>query len=59
MYSIKFPDMLSSAKTNLVADKAASLSNLKLLLKSKRGELFGDPYFGTVLHSAFLHRMGR
>lgn len=59
MYSIKFPDMLSSAKTNLISDKDASLSNLKLLLKSKRGELFGDPYFGTVLHSAFFAQNGK
>lgn len=49
MYSIKFPDMLSSARTNLVSDRDATLSNLKLLLSSDRYSLLGDPYYGTNL----------
>lgn len=47
MYSIKFPDMLSSARTNLIKDKEATLSNTRLLLASWKTSLFGDPYFGT------------
>lgn len=47
MYSIAFPNMLSSAKTNLIKDKEATMSNMKLLLASWKTSLFGDPYFGT------------
>ena len=32
MYSIKFPDMLNSAGTNLVSDREATMSNLRLML---------------------------
>lgn len=49
MYSIQFPEMFSSAKTNLIQDKDATLSNLKLLLQSWKFSLFGDPYYGTNL----------
>lgn len=48
MYSISFPDMVSGVNTNLVKDKEATSQNLKLLLLSDRGSLFGDPYFGTL-----------
>ena len=48
MYSIRFPDMVSGVNTNLVKDKEATSQNLKLLLLSDRGSLFGDPYFGTL-----------
>lgn len=48
MYSIKFPDMFTSVCTNLVKDKEATEQNLKLMLLSDRGSLFGDPYFGTL-----------
>lgn len=52
--SIKFPDMLSATKTNLVTDYDATLQNLKLLLLSEQGSLFGDPYFGLNLrHNIF------
>ena len=47
MYSIKFPDMLNSAGTNLIEDKQATMSNLRLMLASWKTSLFGDPYFGT------------
>ena len=47
MYSINFPKMFTSAKTLLVEDHDAILSNLKLLLASDRTALFGDPYYGT------------
>ena len=49
MYSINFPDMLSSASTNLSKDYNATAKNLRLLLGSWKGSLFGDPYFGTNL----------
>lgn len=48
MYSIKFPDMISGVTTALVEDKKATEQNLKLMLLSDRGALFGDPYFGTL-----------
>ena len=47
MYSIKFPDMLNSAGTNLIEDHEATVSNLRLMLASWKTSLFGDPYFGT------------
>ena len=49
MYSIAFPDMFSSAKTNIVEDREATISNMRLLLASWKKSLFGDPYFGTRL----------
>lgn len=49
MYSIKFPDMLSSVETNLTLDHPATSQNLLLMLKSDKGSLFGDPYFGTII----------
>lgn len=48
MYSIQFPDMVLGVSTNLVKDKEATSQNLKLMLLSDRGSLFGDPYFGTL-----------
>lgn len=47
MYSIKFPDMFSYSKTNLIKDNEATLSNTKLLVGAWKKSLFGDPYFGT------------
>lgn len=49
MYSIAFPEMFTTAKTNLVEDNTATLSNIKLLLASWKKSLLGDPYFGTNL----------
>lgn len=49
MHSIAFPNMLGNSSTNLVQDKAATLSNTKLLLMSMKTSLFGDPDFGTNL----------
>lgn len=48
MYSIQFPDMVLGVSTNLVKDREATSQNLKLMLLSDRGSLFGDPYFGTL-----------
>nr|DAI08134.1 MAG TPA: secretion system protein [Caudoviricetes sp.] len=47
MYSFGFPDMVSSASSNLVENHGATKSNLMLLLASWKKSLFGDPYFGT------------
>ena len=50
MYSIAFPNMLASNRTNLVKDHEATYSNLYLILKTVTREcLFGDPYYGTNL----------
>ena len=47
--SIQFPNMFTRTTTNTVSDYDASLQNLKMLLWSEKGELFGDPEFGTGL----------
>lgn len=49
MYSIAFPEMFSSARTNLYEDNKATLSNIRLLLGSVKKSLFGDPYFGAKI----------
>ena len=49
MKSIEFPRMLNSNSTRMVKDLAASKQNTLLLLKSEKGELFGDPFFGIRL----------
>lgn len=54
MYSIQFPDMLSNAKTNLVKNHDATMSNLRLVLASWKTALFGDPYFGSNI-KRFIH----
>ena len=58
MYSIAFPNMLSSANTNLVSDKEATVSNMRLLLASWKTSLFGDPYFGTNI-KRFIHELSQ
>lgn len=49
MISIAFPKMFNRGVTNVVTDYYATLQNLKMLLWSEKGELFGDPYYGTGL----------
>lgn len=49
MKSFSFPDMFSSASANIVEDREATISNMRLLLASWKNSLFGDPYFGTNL----------
>lgn len=56
MYSIDFPDMFSSAKTNLLLDKEATLNNLQLLLLSDRWSLLGDPYYGASFKKAIFEQ---
>ena len=53
MYSLDFPNIFSRTKTNLLQDKQAALSNLKLVLGSCKHELLGDPLFGTSLKQYF------
>ena len=49
MRSIAFPKMFNSNSTNTVKDFEATKQNTLLLLRSEKGELFGDPYFGIRL----------
>lgn len=49
MYSFQFPNMVSNTSANIIQDHEATASNLKLILGSTRGSLFGDPYYGTNL----------
>lgn len=53
MKSIQFPEMFTRTVTNTVSDYDATLQNLKMLLWSEKGELFGDPYYGTGLKKYF------
>lgn len=46
MYSIAFPNIFNGSKVNLNKDYDAIKVNLKSLLMSNRGGLFGDPYYG-------------
>ena len=56
MYSIAWPNMFTTASTNLLEGKAAIRKNLELLLNSERLSLFGDPYYGTKLKPAFFEQ---
>ena len=49
MKSIAFPNIFNATKTILLSDKEAIQSNLRLLIKSDKFSLLGDPYFGTNL----------
>ena len=49
MKSISFPIMFNNTTTKIVSDHDATLQNLRLLLLSDRGGLFGDPYYGTII----------
>lgn len=53
MKSLSFPVMFKNSKTLVSDGKAATMTNLALLLKSMKGGLFGDPYFGTRLMDLF------
>ena len=46
MYSIAFPDIFNGSKVNLTKDYDAIKTNLKSLLMSNRGGLYGDPHYG-------------
>lgn len=47
--SIEFPNMFTRTSTNFVTDKEATFQNLKYLILSEKGELFGDPFYGVGL----------
>ena len=49
MKSFDFPNIFNGIHTNIIEDKKATASNLKLLMSSIKKELFGDPYFGSNL----------
>lgn len=49
MYSISFPNIFASSRTNLIKDKEAIKQNIRLTLLSDRLSLYGDPYFGSIL----------
>ena len=49
MKSIAFPNMFQGNTTNISKDFDATRQNTLLLLRSEKGELFGDPYFGIRL----------
>ena len=49
MYSIAFPNIFNGSTINLYKDELALKSNLRNLLASNRGGLFGDPHYGTAL----------
>lgn len=49
MNSIGYPKMFESSSTKVVKGLDATKQNLKLLLSSERGDLFGDPDFGIRL----------
>lgn len=49
MYSLAFPNIFNGSTINLYKDEVALKSNLRNLLASNRGGLFGDPHFGTAL----------
>ena len=49
MYSIAFPNIFNGSKVNLTKDYDAIKVNLKSLLMSNRGGLYGDPYYGVNL----------
>ena len=48
MYSLNFPNFLSETN-NVISNKEATRSNMRLLLGSERLTHFGDPYFGARL----------
>ena len=49
MKSIAFPKMFNLNSTNIEKDFDATRQNTLLLLRSEKGDLFGDPYFGIKL----------
>ena len=49
MKSIAFPKMFNTNSTKTINDFDATRQNTFLLLRSEKGELFGDPYFGIRL----------
>ena len=58
MKSLSDPNMFSNKiYTNVIEDKEATFSNLRLLILSERNTLFGDPYFGVNIRSLFFDQI--
>ena len=49
MKSIEFPKMFNKNSTRIRKDLDASKQNTILLLKTEKGELIGDPFYGIRL----------
>lgn len=49
MKSLAFPKIFNTNSTNVTKDFEATKQNALLLLRTEKGELFGDPYFGLRL----------
>ena len=49
MKSFSWPDIFKGGRVEIISDKDAIKSNLKLLLGAEKTGLFGDPGFGTLL----------
>lgn len=58
--SIKHPNEFSiiTGKTNLVEDLSSIEQSIRLLLTTSKGELFGDPNFGSNLYSYLYEYQG-
>lgn len=51
MRTVKFPQIFTGNSTNVWKSSEhlqATKQSVKLLLKTERGELFGDPYYGLL-----------
>lgn len=56
MYSFGWPNMVNNAQANLVENHEATVNNTKLMLKSPKTSLFGDPFFGTELQKVIYNQ---
>lgn len=56
MYSIAFPNMISSSTVRLLEDRKAIKQSIELILRTERKSLFGDPFYGTALKQAFFEQ---
>ena len=50
--------MFNSVYTNVTEDITSDINNIDLFFNSKKGELFGDPHFGTLIHSFLFDQNG-
>jgi len=59
MRSFKFPNMFKTNSSNIWKSSEyleATKQNAEILLQTKRGQLFGDPYFGLALESLLFNQ---
>ncbi len=60
MKSIGFPKMFgTTTSSNIINDKKATLTNIKLLLGSEKSTLIGDPYYGIKLKYYMFEQNGK